>query len=117
MVSKKFLLWFRHIAVDSDQESPPQSTYIYKEYHSVLYVSSSELGRSQPLSHQQASVPCPPESGAGGGAHSPAGEGLGGPNSDDLRKSLALSLLCEVQQWEECLWIRFLVRITVNQPG
>jgi hypothetical protein len=47
---------------------------IYKEYHSVyMYVPSSELGLSQPLS--PASVPLPPE--PGGGAHSPRGEGLG----------------------------------------
>jgi hypothetical protein len=32
--------------------------------------------------------------GGGGGAHSPEGEGLGDPNSDDLRKGLALCLLC-----------------------
>jgi hypothetical protein len=39
----------------------------------------------------------PPRTKWGGGAHSPAGEGLGGggggPNSDDWRKSLALCLL------------------------
>jgi hypothetical protein len=35
-----------------------------------------------------ASVPLPPE--PGGGARSPAGEGLGSPNSDDWKKGLVL---------------------------
>jgi hypothetical protein len=60
MVSKKFLLRFRHIAMDSDQESPPQSTYIYKEYHSVCLLVGIGIIPS-PLS--LASVPRPPESG------------------------------------------------------
>jgi hypothetical protein len=40
-----------------------------------------------------------------GGAHSPGGEGVGGPNSDDWRKSLALCLLCAITDLkaEECL--------------
>jgi hypothetical protein len=37
----------------------------------------------------------PPPRTGGGGAHSPAGEGLGSPNADDWRKSLALCLLCD----------------------
>jgi hypothetical protein len=42
-----------------------------------------------------ASECAPPSSqNRGGGGYSPAGEGLGDPNSDDLRKSLALCLLC-----------------------
>jgi hypothetical protein len=39
----------------------------YKEYHSVQYVPSLELGLSQPLS-RPASVPLPPKQG-GGGTH------------------------------------------------
>jgi hypothetical protein len=40
-----------------------------------------------------ASVPLPPEPG-GGGAHSPAGDGLGQSHFRRLEKSLALCLLC-----------------------
>ncbi len=61
---------------------------IYKEYHSVCPL--VEIGTlPPPLS--PASVPPVPKD---GGAHSPAGEGWGSPNSDDWRKSLALCLLC-----------------------
>jgi hypothetical protein len=45
-------------------------------------------------------APLPPSKG-GGGAHSPAGEGWGSPNSDDWRKSFALCLLCVSPLWRE----------------
>ncbi len=46
-------------------------------------MSPRRLGLSQPLGPlSPVSVPLPPEPG-GGGAHSPEGEGLGSPNSDD----------------------------------
>jgi hypothetical protein len=41
-----------------------------------------------------ASESAPPPGTKGWGAHSPAGKGLGSPNSDDWRKSLALCLPC-----------------------
>ncbi len=45
----------------------------------------------------QASVSSPPEPKVGEGRqHSPAGKGLGGPNSDDWRESLALYLVYSV---------------------
>jgi hypothetical protein len=60
---------------------PPQSTYtVHLQYNSVC--PSSELG---PPPH--------PLSTKWGGTHSPADEGVGGPNSDDWRKRLALCLL------------------------
>ncbi len=40
-----------------------------------------------------------PRTGGGGGAHSPAGEGLGESQSDDWRKSLAFCLLCGICEW------------------
>jgi hypothetical protein len=58
-----------------------QSTYSYIK-STTVYVHSSELGLSQPLSRQRV---CPSPHNRGGGA--PAGEGLGGPNSDDWRKA------------------------------
>jgi hypothetical protein len=61
-----------------------QSTYIYKEYTTV-YVPSSELGV------------CPPPPEPGGGGHTSLRvRGWGSPSSDDVRKSLALCLLCVV---------------------
>jgi hypothetical protein len=61
-------------------------------------VPSSELGPPSPTSE----CVSPPGT-KGGGTHSPAGEGEGGPNSDDRRKSLALSLLCEsyINRWPD----------------
>ena len=55
----------------------------------LWYVPSSELGlsQSQPLSPE--SVPFPPERG-GGGAHSPAGEGLGESKFRRLEKKLSI---------------------------
>ncbi len=57
----------------------------------TVYVPSSELG-PPPLS--PASVPLLPEP-KGGGAHSPAGEGLGESQFRRLEKSLALCLPCD----------------------
>jgi hypothetical protein len=63
---------------------------LFTEYHSVCpLVGIGTL--PPPLS--PASVPLPPEP-KGGGGTLPAGEGLGSPNSDNWRKSLALCLLC-----------------------
>ncbi len=53
----------------------------------------------------------PPGNSKGGGTHCPAGEGGGGPRSDDWRKSLALCLLCD---WNVTHWIEAKARI-VNQ--
>jgi hypothetical protein len=60
----------------------------------TVYVPSSELGL-QPLSCHAASVPLPSEP-EGGGAHSPAGEGLGLSQFRRLEKSLVLCPLCDV---------------------
>jgi hypothetical protein len=56
---------------------------IYKE--STVYVPSSELGLSQPLSRQRV---CPSPQNRGWGKHTRLRvRGWGSPNSDDLRKS------------------------------
>jgi hypothetical protein len=49
--------------------------YVYIK-STTVYVPSSELGLSQPLSRQRV---CPSPQNRGGGVHSPAGEGLGVP--------------------------------------
>ncbi len=48
---------------------------------------------TSPPPFPQASVYLQPGT-KGGGGHSPAGKGVGGPITDDWRKSLALCLLC-----------------------
>jgi hypothetical protein len=53
--------------------------YIYLEYHGLCPIVGIGI-LPPPLS--PANVPLPPEP-KGGWAHSPAGEGLGSPNSDD----------------------------------
>ncbi len=71
-----------------DDYGMDHKVYIYKEYHSVCpFVGIGTL----PTPFSPASVPSPQN--RGGSAHSPAGQGLGSPNSDNLRKSLALCLL------------------------
>ncbi len=63
---------------------------IYEEYHSVcILVGIGTL----PTSPSPASVPLPPV--PGGGATHLRVRGWGSSNSDDLRKSLALCLLCK----------------------
>jgi hypothetical protein len=74
-----------------DRDDPrPQSMYIWVPQ---VYVPSSEVGLSQPLSRQRVypSTPKP-----GGGGTLACGWRVGGvpiPSSDDLRKSLALCLV------------------------
>jgi hypothetical protein len=64
----------------------------------TVYVPSSELGLSHPLSRQRV---CPSPRSQRGGAHSPAGEGLGESQFRRLEKSLALCLLCA----DHCLFL------------
>jgi hypothetical protein len=52
-------------------------------HNAKLFLQSLELGLPPHLPHPQASAPPPPlVPGRGGGAHSLAGEGVGGPNAD-----------------------------------
>jgi hypothetical protein len=63
----------------------------YLEYHSACPLVQIET--PHPLSRKRV---CPPPPGTKGRTHSPSGEGVGGdPNSDDWKKNLALSLLCD----------------------
>jgi hypothetical protein len=79
-----------------------QSTYIqYTEYHSVSTLVGIGTLPTNPSLAMQRVCHSPPRTG-GGGHHSPAGEGLGNPNSDDWRKSLALCLLCVL--WQYGVW-------------
>ncbi len=55
---------------------------MYLEYHSFCPL--VQIG-NHPPPLPQASVSPPP--GTKGGTHSPAGEGVGGPNSDDWKKA------------------------------
>jgi hypothetical protein len=74
-------------------KSRPQSTkYLYIK-STTAYAPSSELGLSQTLSRQRV---CPsPRKQRGGGAHSPAGEGLGESQFRRLEKKLStLPTLC-----------------------
>jgi hypothetical protein len=67
-----------------------QSTkYVYIKATTV-YVPSSELGLSQPVSRQRV-CPSPQNRGGGVEAHSPAGEGLG---ESQFRQRKALPTLC-----------------------
>ncbi len=63
----------------------------YKEYHSTVYVPSSELDSPN---HSLASEWAPPPSNGGGGTLAGGVRGWGSTNADDWRKSLALCLLC-----------------------
>ncbi len=56
-----------------------------------MSVPSSELGPSPPPSQASVSPPLDPK---GEGQHSLAGEGVGGPNSDEGTDSLVLCKLC-----------------------
>jgi hypothetical protein len=62
----------------------------YINIKSTVYVPSSKLGLSQPLSRQRV---CPSPQNRGGHTRLRV-RGWGSPNSGDRRKSLALCLLC-----------------------
>jgi hypothetical protein len=64
---------------------------ICKEYHSVCPLAG--IG-TLPTPFSPASVPLPPQPGGGGTLDRLRVRGWGSSNSDDLRKSLALCLLC-----------------------
>jgi hypothetical protein len=70
------LLCKEEISSSGIKKDTAQSTYI--EYHSV-----SPLVGIGTLPPPSLASECGPSPGNGGGAHSLAGEGLGGPNSDD----------------------------------
>ncbi len=72
-----------------DRLSNSQSTYfIYLEYHIVCPLVRF-WDPPPPLPQANVSPPEPP-----GGGHTPAGEEVGGPNSDDWRKSGGDTLAC-----------------------
>jgi hypothetical protein len=66
----------------------PRWSYIPIEYHNVC-----PIVPGPPTPSPASECVHPPES-KDKGTHSPAGEVVGGPNSDDWRKSLVLCLLC-----------------------
>ncbi len=74
----------RSCPVHTAKDSPHRKVRIYKEYHSVCPLVG--IG-TLPTPLSPASVPLPPE--RGGGAHSPAGEGLGESNFRRLEKKLS----------------------------
>jgi hypothetical protein len=75
----------------------PTKYVFFIEYHTTVYVSSSEFGSPNPsLASEGASLPRTP---GGGGAHSPAGEGLGESQFRRLKKKLGtLPTLCSHQR-------------------
>ncbi len=87
----------------NDQKSALHKVRVYKEYHSVCPLVG--IG-TLPTPLSQRMCPFPPEPG-GGGAHSPACEGLGESLFRRLEKSLALCLYSVVLSlntvtWETC---------------
>jgi hypothetical protein len=69
--------------------------YVYIQ-STTVYVPSSQLGLSHPLSRQRV---CPSPRYQGGGHTRLRVRGWGSPNSDDWRKSLALCLLFFCDRW------------------
>ncbi len=64
--------------------------------YNYVYIKSTTVGiGTLPTPLSPASVPLSPVPGGGGGAQSPAGEGLGKSQFRRLEKSLALCLLCD----------------------
>ncbi len=79
--------------------------YMYMEYHSVC----PRVGIGIPQTPSECvPIPAEPKLRGGGKAHSPEGEGVGSPNSNDWRKSVALCLLCcRICQY----WIWFFISL------
>ncbi len=60
-------------SLEKERDIDTGTKYVFLQ-STTVYVPSSELGLSHTLSHQRV---CPSPGTKGGGAHSPAGEGLG----------------------------------------
>ncbi len=77
------------------KQNPSDTVTQYLMYSCIesttVYVPSSELGLSHPVSRQRV---CPSPEPKGGGHTRPLARGWGSPNSDDWRDSLALCLFC-----------------------
>ncbi len=67
---------------------------IYKDYHSVLYVPSSELGLSQPLLQRQRVCPSPQNRGVGGGGTLACGLGESQFRRPEKKLSTLPTLCC-----------------------
>ncbi len=95
-------LW--RLSTDLKEEGTYKVCTVYIK-NTTVYVPSSKLGLSQPLSRQRV---WPSPQNRGEGHIRMRVRGWGSPNSDDLRKSLALCLLCEGTYWPACvaLWRR-----------
>jgi hypothetical protein len=82
----------RHTASRIFKVSLPHKVHIYSIQSVTVYVPSSELGLSHPLSSK--SECAPPPGTKGGRAYWPAGEEFGESQFRRLEKSLELCLLC-----------------------
>jgi hypothetical protein len=79
--------WIQGDKVSSSIPSPSSTKYVYIK-STTVFIPSSELGLSQPLSRQRM---CPSPQNRGEGGHTCLRVGdWGSPNSDDWRKGLAL---------------------------
>ncbi len=72
------------------KSSPPIIEGLYYTSSTIVSVPSFELGPPTPSTASE----CVPPGTKVGGQHWSAGKGMGGPNSDDWRESLALCVLC-----------------------
>jgi hypothetical protein len=74
-----------------------------------MFALSSEMGPPTPPLASECVPPLCIQKVGGGEQHSLAGEGVGGPNSDDWIESLTLCTLCcikdiEVKCWRDWKW-------------
>jgi hypothetical protein len=76
-----------HLNRDREKSSGQTTKYVFRK-STTVYVPSSELGLSQPPLTRQRLCPSP-QNRRGGGAHSPAGEGLGESQFRRLEKKLS----------------------------
>ncbi len=77
-------------------------TWDHKVHISLEYQSVSPVVRVGTPPTPCPTSECVPPQNQKGGTHSPADEGVGGPNSDDRRKSLSFCLLCA---WDTGSWM------------
>ncbi len=110
-------VWAWQISSPTHYPTTFPSHPLFKDLHHKVYVPSSELGLPQPLFRPRV---CPsPRTGGRGGHTRLRVRGWGSPNSDDLRKSLALCLHCDLHsaiiQKYSCLVANLLILLRLGQ--
>ncbi len=110
LTTKRSKVWLAEVDFSAGFE---HKVHIYLEYHSVCPL--VRFGTPPPSLSRKRVCSAPRTK---GGTHSLTGEGVGGPNSDDWRKSQAFCLLCGFEgRLDVKCWFRIVYRASCWTVG